>query len=306
MNKEYRAGIWSAASTPFTDKGEIDVESIKRLTEHHVRLGVKGVFLCGTSGEGPWMTMDMCREVVDTTVKAAAGRLKVTVQVTDNSAVRILDNIKQYVGSGVDAVIVAPPFFQINEDQEYLKNMIVDVLDKSPLPVGFYHRGAYSSVCIDVETVKQFMSHPNLMMIKDSSGDLDTMKKLCEHVKTLTDPPLLLNGDEFNSVPYLKEGYDGCLFGGGCFNGAMSNKIIEAAADGDFGKAQEWQDRMSSMMKEIFGGEGFPCWLAAQKQVLVELDVFATNKTIINYSLSDECHQALKAVIEREKEFLLP
>ena len=307
MKKEqYKAGVWSAAPTPFTVEGNVDCESINRLTEHHVRLGVKGVFLCGSSGEGPWMTPAMCREVVDATVKSAAGKLKVTVQVTDNSAVRILDNIAGFADSGVDAVIVAPPFYQINENQEYIKKIFLEVLDKSPLPVGFYHRGAHSSVCVDVETVMQLMGHPNLIMVKDSSGDINTMEKFVAHAATLDNPPLLLDGDEFNCVPYLQAGYDGLLFGGGCFNGYISNQILQAAEKGDFVTAQKLQDKMAAMMVEIFGGKGFPCWLAAQKQVLVELGIFTTNKTIINSNLTDECHTALKSVINQNRELLIP
>ena len=93
-NKIYKAGVWSAAPTPLTTNGKVDCESIKRLTEHHLRLGIQGVFLCGTSGEGPWMTADMCQAVVDTTVEAAAGRLKVTVQVKVPSQVIDLDTGK--------------------------------------------------------------------------------------------------------------------------------------------------------------------------------------------------------------------
>jgi dihydrodipicolinate synthase/N-acetylneuraminate lyase len=305
-SKVFKAGVWSAAPTPFTVEGKIDHESIERLTEHHLRLGVKGVFLCGTSGEGPWMTTNMCREVVDATVKAAAGRMKVTVQVTDNSALRILDNIAQYVDSGVDAVIMAPPFFQQNASQEYLKDMFVEVIDKSPLPVGFYHRGAHSSVGVEAETVTQLMAHSNLILVKDSSGDKDTMEKFVAHAGTLENPPLLLDGDEFHSVQYLKAGYDGVLFGGGCFNACMSNHILQAAADGDFAAAEKWQRRMNAMMIEFFGGDGFPCWLAGQKQVLVELGVFSNNKTILGYTLTPECLAVIRATIEREKEFLLP
>lgn len=306
QTNKYKAGVWSAASTPFTASGEIDNDSIKRLTEHHLRLGVNGVFLCGTSGEGPWMSNAMCREVVDTTVKSAAGRLKVTVQVTDNSAIRILDNISRFADSGVDAVIMAPPFFQANQDQAYLKNMFIEVLDKSPLPVGYYHRGDYSSVIVEVETIKRLMNHPNLIMVKDSSGKVDDIETFTSYAASIDNPPLLLDGDEFNSVPYLRGGYDGLLFGGACFNGFISNKILDAVAGGDFDRAQELQDKMGAMMSEIFGGDGFPCWLAAQKQVLVELGVFETNKTIINYQLTSECHEALKAIIEKEKDLLLP
>ena len=302
----YKAGVWSAAPTPFTEDGKIDIDAIQRLTEHHIRLNVQGVFVCGTSGEGPWMTHTMCRDVTKATVKAANGRLKVAVQVTDNSSIKILDNISYYKDSGVDLVVTAAPFLQINETQEYLKNMFTEVLDNSPLPAGFYHLGEHAKTFIEDETIMQLMKHPNVKMVKDSSGNKETMKKLANYAATLDNPPIMLNGNEFDTVPYLKAGYDGVLFGGACFNGYMSNKILKAASVGDFATAQSLQDRMSKMMFEIFGGEGFPCWLAAQKQVLVELGIFTTNKTIINYSLKPECYKALKKAIEREKEFLLP
>ena len=304
--KNFKAGVWSAAPTPFTTGGSIDSESIKRLTEHHLRLGIDGVFLCGTSGEGPWITHKMSKVIAETTVKAAAGRLKVAIQVTDNSSIRILDNIAQFTDSGVDVVIMAAPFFQRNETQEYLKNMFLEVLDKSPLPVGFYHLGKFANTFIETKTTIHLMEHPNLIMLKDSSSDEKAMKQFVAHAKTLDNPPLLLNGNEFNTVPYLQAGYDGALFGGACFNGYMSNLILKTACEGDFSAAQSWQDRMSNMMTEIFGGEGFPYWLAAQKQVLVELGIFNTNKTIINYSLPPEGYKVLKATIDREKEFLLP
>ncbi|MCF6175740.1 MAG: dihydrodipicolinate synthase family protein [Victivallaceae bacterium] len=305
-NKKYSAGVWSAAPTPLTNDGQVDKEAIKRLTEHHLRLGVKGVFLCGTSGEGPWMTNTMRLDTAEATVKAVAGRLKVTVQVTDNSAVRILDNIYGLVDLGVDAVIMAPPFFQQNIDQAYLKAMFIEVLDNSPLPVGFYHRGAHSSVEVTAETVMALMEHPNLIMVKDSSDDRATMKQFVQHATTLNNPPILLNGGEFDCVPYLKAGYDGLLFGGACFNGYLSNKIIDAAKKEDFAGAQQLQDKMSAMMLEIFGGDEFPYWLAAQKQLLVELGIFSTSNTIINYQVPAAHIPVLRKIIANYKAYLLP
>ncbi len=63
--------------------------------EHHVRLGVRGLFLTGSNGEGPWMTDAQRRTLVETAVRCSRGRMPVAVQVTDNSAARILDNMRQ-------------------------------------------------------------------------------------------------------------------------------------------------------------------------------------------------------------------
>ncbi len=303
---KFKAGVWSAAPTPLLHDGQIDIESITRLTQHHIRLGVQGVFLCGTSGEGPWLSDRKIAEVVEATVAAAAGKLKITVQVTDNSSERVLDNIDGLVDSGVDAVIVAPPYFQQNPDQPYLKRLITEILDNSSLPVGFYHRGSYSSVEFAPETVSELMAHPNLVMVKDSSSDPKARELFVQTAAKLEQPPLLLNGDEFNAVPYLEAGYDGMLFGGACFNGYISNSIIAAARAGDLAEAQRIQERMAAMMIKIFGGEGFPYWLAAQKQLLVELGIFSTNTTVINYQMPSEHIEVLRKVIDEHRSELLP
>ena len=73
----------------------LDAASIGRLVEHHLKLGVTGVMLGGTCGEGPWLRADDRETLTRTTVAASAGRLRVALQVTDNSAGRVLANIEQ-------------------------------------------------------------------------------------------------------------------------------------------------------------------------------------------------------------------
>jgi dihydrodipicolinate synthase/N-acetylneuraminate lyase len=76
-----------------TAEGRVDEASVVRMVAHHVDLGVAGVMLAGTCGEGPWLR-DRDREaLVRTTVEAARGKLTVALQVTDSSSVRVLDNI---------------------------------------------------------------------------------------------------------------------------------------------------------------------------------------------------------------------
>jgi len=111
LNRENIAGVWSATPTPFTDALKLDIEAIPRLVEHHLRLGVKGIFLGGTSGEGPWMSDSMRVELAKEVVKSNQDRMLLAVQVTDNSAIRMIDNIKRIEDSGVDIAVIAPPFF---------------------------------------------------------------------------------------------------------------------------------------------------------------------------------------------------
>ena len=306
LNRENIAGVWSATPTPFTDNLKLDIDALPRLVEHHLRLGVKGLFLGGTSGEGPWMSDAMRIELAREVVKSNAERMLLAMQITDNSAMQMIENIKRIEDSGIDIAVIAPPFFQFNFTQEYLKDLYLEVIESSSLPVGVYHRGKHSSVAVETDTIEAIIAHSNVVLIKDSSSDPEAREMIVKATAKRKDELFALDGDEFNSVPYVKAGYDGFLFGGACFNGFMANKIFELGKAGDFEGAQAMQDRMNMIVTKVFGGEGLPCWLAGQKQIMVELGVFNTRKTIINYQITDECINTIKSVVEQEKAYLLP
>ena len=306
LNRENIAGVWSATPTPFSDELKLDLEAIPRLIEHHLRLGVKGLFLGGTSGEGPWMSDSMRLELANEVVKSNQGRMLLAMQVTDNSAMQIIENIKRIEDSGIDIAVIAPPFFQFNTTQEYLKDLYLEVIESSSLPVGVYHRGKHSSVEIETDTLEKIIAHPKVVIVKDSSSDPVAREMICKAIAKRKDKLFALDGDEFNSVPYVEAGYDGFLFGGACFNGFMANKILELGKVGDIKGAQAMQDYMNVIMKKVFGGEGLPCWLAGQKKIMVELGIFNTRKTIINYQITDECIKTIKDIVEQEKAYLLP
>jgi 4-hydroxy-tetrahydrodipicolinate synthase len=306
LTRENIAGVWSATPTPFTNELKLDIEAIPRLVEHHLRLGVKGLFLGGTSGEGPWMSDSMRIELANEVAKSNQDRMLLAMQVTDNSAMQIIENIKRIEDSGIDIAVIAPPFFQINATQEYLKDLYLKVIESSSLPVGVYHRGKHSSVGIKIDTLEKIIAHPKVILVKDSSSDPAAREMICKAIEKRKDELFALDGDEFNSVPYVEAGYDGFLFGGACFNGFMANRILKLAKDGNVKEAQAMQDYMNGIMTKVFGGKGLPCWLAGQKQMMVELGIFNTRKTIINYQITDECINTIKNVVEQEKAYLLP
>jgi 4-hydroxy-tetrahydrodipicolinate synthase len=306
LNRKNVAGVWSASPTPLTNELKLDVEAIPRLVEHHLRLGVKGIFLGGTSGEGPWMTDSMRIDLAEKMAESNQNRMLLAMQITDNSAMRMIDNIKRIEDSGIDIAVIAPPFFQCNASQEYLKDLYFKVIENSSLPVGIYHRGKFSSVPVEVDTLEKIIAHPDVVLVKDSSSDPEAREMICQAILKRKDELFALNGDEFNSVPYAQAGYDGFLFGGACFNGFMANKILEQAKAGDIKGAQAMQEYMNELMLKIFGGKDLACWLAGQKQIMVEMGVFNTCKTILNYQITEECINTIKSVVEQEKAYLLP
>jgi 4-hydroxy-tetrahydrodipicolinate synthase len=298
-------GVWSAAPTPFTKEGRIDSASIKRMTEHHCRLGINGLFLLGTNGEGPWLTDAQRSEVVRATVAAARGRLVVTAQVTDNSAARILDNIARVKRDGADIAIIAPPFFLFPATPANILALYLTVIRNSPLPIGIYDRGMNSSVQVPLDVMRQLYAEKNVILVKDSSSD-PARREMALAVRKQRRSLTLLNGNEFDCAGYLKAGYDGLLLGGAVFNGHMAALILAAAKQGDHDRAERIQKRMNRIMFSVYGGKKITCWLAGEKHLLVKMGLFQTSKNLLGYSLTPSCSKAIDSVLKRDAAMLMP
>jgi 4-hydroxy-tetrahydrodipicolinate synthase len=284
---------------------ELDLPSVDRMVEHHARLGIDGLFLAGTCGEGPWMTQAQRRALVRRVAGRVRGRLKVAVQVTDNSAARILDNIKQAQDDGAEIAVIAPPHYLQLATPKHVSDLYLKAIRSSPLPVGVYDRGRVGSVFVPNDVLKTIYQEPNVVMCKDSSLDPARMR-IALKAREQRPGLVLLTGGEFNSTVYLKAGYDGVLLGGGIFNGFMARQIINAVRGGDLLEAEAIQARMIRLMEAVYGGKKIKCWLSGEKRLMVELGVFSTWKSYLNYPLTSACEKAIVRVTKSYKDVLLP
>ena len=305
IRMENLRGVWSAAPTPFKDDMTVDTVAVRRMVAHHLRLGVKGLFLAGTNGEGPWLPDGHKRILVRTVAQSAKGCLPIAVQVTDNSAARILDNISAAKEDGADIAVIAQPGFMMNATPKRVLKLYLDAIRHSPLPVGFYDRGRHSNVPVPTSVLRQIYREENVILVKDSSSDPDR-RKIALGARRRRPSLRLLNGDEFHCVDYLQAGYDGLLLGGGVFNGYIAGMIVSAVAAGDMAEAERLQRRMNRIMWAVYGGKKIKCWLAGEKKLLVEMGIFRTWKNLPEYPLTPSCRAAIRKVLERDMDVLMP
>ena len=125
------AGAWSASPTPFTESLAIDKASVYRMVKHHIRLKQKGIFIGGTCGEGPWLPQRDIRKLTEITAAANKGRIKIAVQVTDNSYTKVLEHIKEAKTDGADIAIVAEPWFTGPIRPEGIEEHYMKIVEKS-------------------------------------------------------------------------------------------------------------------------------------------------------------------------------
>lgn len=292
--------IWSATPTPLFEDLSLDPESINRMVEHHVMLGVNGVMLGGTCGEGPWMPLDDLLELTRRVVRAAGGRLRVAVQITDNSTRRMLNHIERLVHAGADYAVVASPYFLMNTSPRRLLDLYLQVIRRSPLPIGFYDRGFRAAqYLVEKELLPELLAEPNLKLVKDSSVDPERRAVYLQAGSTRSDLSVF-TGDEFQCVEPLAEGYDGLLLGGGIFNGRLADGIVRAVSQGRIEEARRIQERMNELMFRVYGGPNVTCWLTGLKYLLVRLQIFSSTSSYLDYPLTPECRNAIEEITDGE------
>lgn len=290
------AGVWSAAPTPFNADLSVDAASVEKMISHHLDMNVSGLMLCGTCGEGAWLRARDRKELVLASVNAAARRLKIAVQVTDNSEGRVLDNIDAAASWGAEIAVVDAPYFFLNGTPERRWKHYREIIRKSALPIGLYDRGIHNPNSIPAEFLTELVSEPNVVMLKDSSCD---PVRRDAYIKARKNRPdiVLLDGDEFKCIEYLQAGYDGLLLGGGVFNARIAWRILNAVKAGDIAGAAREQERMNDLMLRVYGGPKIECWLTGLKELLVQIGVFSTNASLLEYPLTDTCRAQIQEMV---------
>lgn len=223
--------------TPLVARDELDVAGMERLIERILAGGVNGLFILGTTGEGPSLSYRLRRELIERTCKQVRGRVPVLVGITDTAFVESVNVAKAAAESGASAVVAAPPYYMPEgqpELQEYLDHLVAEL----PLPLFIYNMPALTKVSFELETVKRAMDNPRIIGLKDSSCNMIYFHQALALAKQRPDWPVLMGPEEMLFDALLAGGHGGVSGGANIFP-KLYVKLVEAARAGDLARALE-------------------------------------------------------------------
>ncbi|MBC8532014.1 dihydrodipicolinate synthase family protein [Gehongia tenuis] len=163
-------GIIPPIITPFTEDDAIHEPVLRRLVNHFIDEGVHGLFPMGTTGEFYAVTDDEYKRVLEITVEETCGRVPVYAganHITTRGAVRLAHIAES---AGVNAISVLTPMF-IGQTQEELYHYFKTIAESTPLPIILYNNKPKTNVTIAPETAARLGEIPNIVGVKDSTGD---------------------------------------------------------------------------------------------------------------------------------------
>ena len=175
------SGIFSPITTPFYPDGKLYFKKLESNVERYSKTPVAGIVALGSTGEAILLSDEERRQVLKT-VRDAAGANKVLIAGTGvESAVETLRLTEYAAELGYEVALVRTPHYYKKQMQP--ANMLAfyrTVADRSPLPVMIYNFPQATGYDIPAEVVIELADHPNLIGIKESSGDVEKVRKMVE------------------------------------------------------------------------------------------------------------------------------
>jgi 4-hydroxy-tetrahydrodipicolinate synthase len=240
--------VLTAMVTPFDHNGEIDFKATEALVNYLIANGTEGLVVAGTTGESPTLTTEEKIELFKCVVKAAAGRVPVIAGTGSNNTKASISLTKLAEETGVDGVMLVAPYYN-KPSQEGLYQHFKTIAESTSLPVMLYNIPGRSVVNISVETIVRLSEIPNVVSIKEASGDLDAMAEIIS--KTPSDFTLY-SGDDGLTIPVLAIGGAGVISVASHIIGNDMQEMINAFKNGDVQNAAAIHRNLLPIMRALF------------------------------------------------------
>jgi len=262
-------GIIPPLVTPMTDEGLLDENGLKRLIEHIIDGGVHGIFILGTTGEGPSLSYDLRRSMIAKTSAIVNKRVPVLVGITDTSINESIDLAHIAKLNGADAVVVAPPYY-FNIGQKEFIHYIKHLSNHCPLPIFLYNMPGLTRLQIDVDTIVSLLKLKNVIGVKDSSGNMEYYKQLCKSVAAYP----VFNGPEELLADSLNLGGNGGVSGGANLFPKLYVGLYNAHRGKNDLLVQEYQNKILKVSESLYHvGSGEGTFIRGLKCALSEMNI---------------------------------
>lgn len=210
-------GAYTATVTPFNRDGSVDYGRLRALVDMQAEAGIDGLVPVGTTGESPTLDYEEHSRVIQVTIEASRGRMKVVAGTGGNSTSEALDLTRRARDAGADGTLQVTPYYN-KPSQEGLYRHFSAVADIG-LPVILYNIPGRTGREIAVDTVVRLAGHPGVVAIKEAAGSVDRVSEIASRCE-LT----VLSGDDSLTLPMMVAGAQGVI-------SVASNVVPKAVAD---------------------------------------------------------------------------
>ncbi|EGK88145.1 4-hydroxy-tetrahydrodipicolinate synthase [Microcoleus vaginatus PCC 9802] len=241
--------VLTAMITPFKEDGSVNYAVAEQLAVHLADHGTDSLVVCGTTGESPTMTWDEEYELFQVVQKAVVGKALVIAGAGSNSTSEAVAATKKAAKLGLDGCLQVVPYYN-KPPQEGLYNHFRAIAQSAPeLPIMLYNIPGRTGQNMLPETVAQLAQIPNIVAVKEASGNLDQASQ----IRCLTSPEFAIySGDDSLTLPMLAVGGSGVVSVASHLVGEQLQQMIKAFEAGQVQVATQIHLQLFDLFKALF------------------------------------------------------
>jgi len=263
-------GLIAASFTPMHEDGSLALEQTPSIIAHLITQGVSGVFVGGSTGEGPSLSVRERMDLAEAFIEAADGHLPVIIHVGHNSISEAAGLAAHAEQAGADAIAAAPPAYYPVPTVEVLSNCLATIAESAPtLPLYYYHIPRLTGVELDMVRLLELNRDrlPSFAGIKYSAASFDMLQRC---VDDHGDRYNLLFGVDEMLLDGLVAGADGAV--GSTFNflAPLYTRVIESFQREDLAAARALQEQAAGIVEAILSYASHPALKATMRLVGVD------------------------------------
>jgi len=257
-------GIIPAMLTPFTEKGEVDVNGIKENVDFFIEGGVSGIMCNGSTGEATALTPAERIKVIETTVEAVRDRVKVIAGSGAPTTKEAVELTKEAKSAGAYAVMIVTPYYAI-PTQEGLYKYYETIAKTVDIPIVIYNIPPHTNVEIQFNTLERLVEIDNIVALKDSSGNLSYFAEVMLRVGGKIG---VLTGSDDITLPCFALGCHGAILALCNIAPRMVVDLYHAVQKREMEKALQLYYQLLPIARAISTSENFPAPLKEAVRML--------------------------------------
>lgn len=200
-------GCFTALVTPFTSEDEIDFDMLRKMVQFQIENCADGLVALGTTAETPALTEWEKEEIVRLVISEVNGKIPVIVGVCSNNTKESVRLAQKWENMGANALLAIAPYY--NKANEIgMENHFAAIADDVNIPIILYNVPSRTGCSIPIKVLKKLSHHPNIIGIKEASGDMNYLMKCA---KLTSDSFALLSGNDDMVIPTLSVGGTGVI-----------------------------------------------------------------------------------------------
>ena len=243
-------GILPAIITPFhRDSGSsLDIEGLRSNIESLLQRGVHGIVPCGSTGESATLTFEEHEQVIGETVGVVNGRVPVLAGTGSNNTAEAVRLTRSAQDAGADGALVISPYYNKPNRSGLIKHFTK--LADLDLPIVLYNVPGRTGQNLQPDLVIELAGHPNIVGIKEASGDITQISRIIEG--TRDEDFIVLSGDDAMTLPVLAVGGAGVISVAANVDPGRMVRMYEAFRAGDLARAQDLHYELAALMRAMF------------------------------------------------------